>query len=102
MKIPNKLKIGGHIVKVLKDYKFIERSDIVGQAIYCQNEIRLCSQTEMGPIAEGVVAANFLHEIFHHVCERYNGEQLPEEVVVRVSEGLFQVLRDNKLRFDEP
>lgn len=103
MKIPEKLKIGGHEVKIIPNYRFTQNSDLCGQTDYYQNEIRLSDIDQSGtPRAESPVSECFLHEIIHWVCHTYCGQvQLEEKVLTALSEGLFQVLRDNKLHFDE-
>ena len=39
----------------------------------------------------------FLHEVLHRINDVYNTEKLNEETIIRISEGLMQVLKDNKL-----
>lgn len=107
MRIPGKLKIGGHLYDVLYPYHFTERGDIKGQHDCDMKQIRLDDKDgychEERP--ESSIAVTFLHEILH-ACDDlsghhiFNGEQ-GEKVIEGISEMLFQILRDNKLRFDE-
>lgn len=107
MKIPKTLKIGGHIYQVLFPYHFQERGDLRGQHDSDGNRILLDDMDawshELRP--ESAIAQTFLHEILH-ACERVSGHKVfsgdeGERAVEGISEALFQVLRDNKLHFDE-
>ena len=101
MEIPEKIKVAGHWVEVKRDYKYKERGDLLGQAKYSGNTITLIERREgtVDEVAESSEAENFLHEMFHHVNCKYNNNDLKEEQVGRLAVGLFQVLRDNKLKF---
>ena len=103
MKIPSTLKIGGHDVKVLYPHRFRQNSDLCGQADYGLTEIRVSDTDPCGEKrSESSEATTLLHEIVHWVAHVYYGEKaLDEQLVCALSHGLLQVLRDNKLRFDE-
>jgi len=97
MNIPNKIKVGGHEYKVLKDYKFVERVDAHGQTDHILLEIRLCEEDMAGKFSQSKVECNFIHELIHAVDNTYNGNKLEEDTVTRLAEGLYQVLKDNKI-----
>ena len=97
MKIPKTLKVGGHIYKIIDGYVFRERTDIHGQCDHSNLEIRLCRFDLSGKFAESKVECDFIHEMLHAIDNTYNGAQLKEEDVVRLAEGLYQVLTDNGL-----
>lgn len=98
MKIPKKVKIGGHIYKVDEDYKFIERSDLQGLCDHYQRAIFITPFDTNGSKRERTgIEETFIHELIHCVDEIYNGKKLEEETVKRISEGLYQVLKDNNL-----
>jgi hypothetical protein len=107
MKIPDTLKIGGHNYTVKYPYHFQDRGDICGQHDGTMKEIKIDDSdpwTHSGRNETGI-AVTFLHEILHAVDqitghEIFKGDE-GEKRIEAISEGLFQVLRDNKLRFDE-
>ncbi len=105
MKIPKKLKIGGHQYEVEYPYAFKERGDITGQHDAESLKIRISSTDSYShkEKPESVIAENFLHEILH-AADYISGHEIfkgNEAAVCGVSEILFQILRDNKLHFDE-
>ena len=98
MIIPKKLKVGGHVYEVKKGYEFKERSDRCGQSDHEGFEILLAGRTQKGgkrPVQ--AVEETFVHEILHCIDEVYNASALTEEQVYRLSQGLYQVLTDNKM-----
>jgi hypothetical protein len=98
MKIPNKLKVGGHTYTILKNYHFKERGDLLGQADHTLLEIRLAKYEGGGnKISSTKREEVFIHEILHTINEVYNSGKLEEETIQRLSYGLHQVLKDNKL-----
>jgi len=107
MKIPNKLKIGGHEYQIAYPYIFTERFDRWGDCDNAVKTIRVMEVDGSGTKrAESAIAVTFLHEILHAIDHLTGHEQFfgpdGEKRIEALSEGLFQVLRDNKLRFDEP
>jgi len=98
MIIPSKLKVGGHTYKVLQNYRFTQISKVYGQVDYNLGEIRLASIDESGyNIMQSRIEETFLHEIIHCVNEVYSNNIVTEEQVIRMSQGLYQVLKDNEL-----
>lgn len=105
MKIPDKIKIGGHWYVVKCPHNFTERGDLEGQQDGDALEIRIAGTDSWSGRGrpESVVAATFLHEILH-ACDFKSGHAVfrdNEKAIEGIAEMLFQVLRDNKLRFDE-
>jgi hypothetical protein len=105
MKIPDKLKVGGHWYTVKYPYEFTERGDLMGQHDSDMLEIKISGKDPWYHVSrpESSIAVSFLHEILH-ACDRISGQHVfkdNEQAVGGISEILFQVLRDNKLRFDE-
>ena len=92
MKIPKVLKVGGHKYKVMKGYKFAKKESLVGQARHMDLEIRLQKGINKRKLEE-----IFLHEVIHCVDNVYNRQKLKEQTIDRISEGLYQVLTDNKI-----
>jgi hypothetical protein len=107
MHIPEKLKVGGHWYKVTYPYHYTERGDRKADCDAEDKQIRIDNfdAWSHNPRPESSVAVTFLHEILH-ACDYLTGHGLfrgedGERKVEGLSEALFQVLRDNKLHFDE-
>ena len=104
MDIPKELKIGGHIVRVFYPYEFKERSDLNGQFDKGLSEIRIAESDACGARkSESEIMVTFLHEILHAIdyCtghRMFEGDD-GERYIEGISEGLYQVLKDNKLVF---
>ena len=97
MKISKKLKVGGTTYKVLDNYTFKE-SDLMGQTVHTQNEIRLGALDPNGKKYDYQKKEEcFIHEALHAIDCVYNNSELEEKQVSRLSQGLYQVLKDNKL-----
>ncbi len=86
MKIPSKLKIGGHIISV-REVEMIDDTTCSGDSSYTNGEIRLNID-----LAQTQKEASLIHEIFHFLNTTLNHELLDS-----LSEQIYQVLRDNKL-----
>ena len=97
MKIPKNLKVGGQTYKVLERYKFTE-TVLAGQSHHRGLEIRLADKEDCGNLyARGKIEECFIHELLHCVDNVYNCSGLDESTVDRLSNGLYQVLNDNKM-----
>lgn len=92
MKIPKTLKVGGHKYKVIKNHKFTKKENLVGQARHMDLEIRLQRGVNKRKREE-----IFLHEVLHCVDNIYNHQRMNERALGNISEGLYQVLTDNKI-----
>lgn len=99
MKIPNKLKVGGHTYDVkITDYDDEEkgkynwgRTDLAKKKICIDKTIARSAQEE-----------TFFHEMLHCITHdtkiNYNIEEDKEEDFVRrMASSLYQVLKDNKI-----
>ncbi len=105
MKIPKKLKIGGHWYTVKYPYEFTERGDIDGQQDSDALLIKVSDKDSWSHQnrPKSRVAVVFLHEILH-ACDSFSGHKIfkdKEGAIEAFGEILFQVLRDNKLHFEE-
>src|SRR3990170_2050322 len=94
--IPDTLTVGGHLIKVFKDYKFRERSDICGHADLNLNELRLSYNDVNGNMqSDSVIAVNFIHEMLHFIARSYLAkENMDERLIDGFAQGLYQVLKD--------
>lgn len=100
MKIPKKVKIGGFIYKIIRKKEFAgSDAGFSGTAKHNQTEIEL-SRSHKGELYNAQkIEECFMHEIVHCVDVVYNGQKFDEDTVDRLSQGLYQVLKDNKLNF---
>ena len=87
MKIPNKLKIGGHTYKVFLKKEWEDSKDEDGYCDVTKNEIVLKAS-----MSQSCKEVTLLHEIFHAL-----NSVLDHTVMDSLSEQLYQVLKDNKL-----
>jgi hypothetical protein len=102
MKIPNRVKIGGHWVKVKKEDDIPAMGGNMGDSWNAHNSIRICTI-----YPESQQAATFLHEILHHIFNNLGLEYKKDDACAihsernteAIAEALFQALRDNKLDF---
>jgi len=91
MRIPKTVKIGGYTYKVIirvidKHEKAIGRGDNNMLEILIEKNIPNQKQEEV-----------FIHEVLHAIDYVYNSLALKEGEVERLSEGLYQVFKDNKI-----
>lgn len=94
MNIPDKIKIGGIVYKVIECTNPSEEdSNIDGQIIYSKQELRLKNDMEQD-YKENV----FVHEIMHGILELIGLEQ-DENLVIRLSNAMHQVIKDNPQMF---
>jgi hypothetical protein len=94
--IPKKVKIAGFIVPVRIAKKI--KGGYIGQAHYEGNKILLAQNTKYNKISSQAMHECFCHEILHHISVRYS-VKLSESQIEKLSEGLYQVIKDNKLKF---
>ena len=95
MKIPNKIKVAGKVYKVVWDDEFLSNQSYMGLACHRELTIYLCKKYRGDKLAKSVIEETLLHEIIHAVDINYNNHSLNEDTVDRLSEGLYQVLKDN-------
>jgi len=89
MKIPSKLKIGGHIVKVDCRQKL---DGLNGKAVMETNTIHICKS-----IAQSQKESTLIHEILHFLNSTLGESAMGHSVQDSLSEQLYQVLKDNNL-----
>ena len=96
MKIPSKIKVAGHYYKVKWDSKGLSEKHLIGSGNNDFKEIRLCKYYKSKRArAKSEIEETFMHEILHTIDKHYNNDSLPEKVIDRLSNGLYQVLKDN-------
>jgi len=97
--IPNKVKIGGINYQVCRDKDSeLNCGNLDGEIRYSQQEIVLNSKMN-GEYAECI----FIHEVVHGICNTIgrNDLRVDERFIESFSQCLYQVLKDNKLSFDQ-
>ncbi len=102
MIIPDRLKVGGHVVRIVKTDDMPIMSGNMGQSWNAYNSIKINTH-----YPESQQAETLMHEILHHVMTNlgyfYKKDDSnaihSEQTVEALAQGLFQVLRDNKLSF---
>lgn len=93
MRIPKKIKIGGHDILILRHAE--NQNDWLGFYDARNNTISLTTDTR---ITESALAEGFLHEILEAINNKYESK-LDHQALTVLSEVLFAVLRDNDLGF---
>ncbi len=97
MKIPDKLKIMGKTFNVTMQQS-LTRDDgqsLLGQVFHAQLTVKINSS-----LPRQTQDSTLLHEIIEAVCD-LNEIEIPHSTICILSENLYQVLKDNKLHFDE-
>lgn len=97
MKIPKTEKIGGDIykVKIIKKFRGKDKK-IVADINYDTLVIRLAQYNiDNERISKTRMFENLIHETLHGVDHSYNAHALSEKTVYRLSEGIYQVIKDN-------
>ena len=95
MKIPDKIKVAGHWYKVEWNDEWLNDNGYVGYSFHNKLLIFLCKIFRGDKLSKSIIEETLLHEIVHCVDTNYNNHSLSEEAVNRLSEGLYQVLKDN-------
>lgn len=98
MRIPKKIKIASHDIKIRRKKKSDDSLLAFGYADLAHNEIVLFREFGGKPLEESTVTETFLHEIIHQVAQLY-GISLKEREVNQLAAGLLQVIRGNKINF---
>ena len=99
MNIPKSVKVGGMDYKVVKSKSFNGDNDcqFSGLAKHKETEIHLATSLNNEPYSTQKIEECFFHEVLHCVDVVYNCQKLDEDTVSRLSQGLYQVLKDNKI-----
>lgn len=94
MNFPKTLKIGPFRYSVLPNYRFKERTDYFGQSDYALKEIRITPVDLNGNKRNPQDIEETFWDDVYTVGEE---NKLKENMIRRLSTGLYQVLRDNNL-----
>ena len=87
MRIPKKIKVGGHIYKIL----LVDRNSFdengIGEYLVEKNIIKISKD-----LPQNQRELTFFHEVLHAL-----NNQLEEKDVEFLAQGIYQVLSDNKM-----
>lgn len=99
MKIPNSITLSGHKIKIVyKDKLDSEGVPCIGLAFLSQDRIELARTIEGVPLSQDQLGCAFLHEVLHMVSTLH-AIGLKEKKVSQLELGLYQFLKDNKIKF---
>ena len=108
MKIPELIKVGGMLIKIFypteqTTYKNEKGEDAQadGSILMSMGEIHIANKSKENNIyVEDYIGQIFMHELLHAINYVYNSDALPEDEIERLSQGLYQVLKDNKIKIE--
>jgi len=95
MKIPEKIKVAGHYYKVKWDDEYLSNEGYLGLSVHRKLLMWLCKIYRGDKLSKSLIEQTVIHEILHCVDTAYNNHALDEDTIDRLSEGLYQVLKDN-------
>ncbi len=100
MKIPKRIKIGGHWVDIILEDDVIRDGDrkLLGKADYNHKKIYLALNEGGRRLKKSALGDVFLHELIHFVDSNASAG-LDEKQIEQISIDLYAVLHNNKLRF---
>ena len=92
--LPQKIKIGAHLISVLVVSPENMSGDAVSEFSPVLNQIRVRND-----LSETQIESAFLHEIFHALNYTYGTNDNEHAIIEFWAQGLYQVLKENKLKF---
>jgi len=96
--IPKTIQIGGRVYTVVFPHRFAELKNNIGFIDHAQMTIYLSDIDVAGHTVPDVTNLHaFLHEILHGIDYVFNNNELPEDMVARLAEGLLQVFLQLKV-----
>ena len=103
IKLPKKLKIGGHVFDIVFPYRFPDTDTTGGESYPEECIIKINDHTAMGqPKSESTVWVYLFHEILHAIdqytmYETFDNHETGEQACEAIAQYLYQVLNDNDL-----
>ena len=99
IRIPKRLKVGGRDYEIVYPYVFTELTNQTGQCCSESGKIKLGKTRSITneEYSEDSICVTFLHEVLHAIDLAYLSGKLEEEQISVLSEGLYQVLKDNDI-----
>jgi hypothetical protein len=102
LKIPIRVRVAGHWIETVyrDEIEPLEEGSFspMGLALFGSNTIVIAKRHFNSPISESNKAEAWIHELIHHIDEKYD-VGLSEKNVRRLAAGLHQVLTENKISF---
>ena len=95
MKIPDKINVAAQVYKIEWNDEWLSNEGYVGFSFHNKLLVFLCKIFRGEKLAKSIIEETLLHEIIHMVDVNYNNHSLDEKTVDRLSQGLYQVLKDN-------
>lgn len=97
MRIPKIARISGHNYKVIWDDERLSREGLLGDFNNDFKVIALCKyyKGSKRARAKSDIELALWHEIFHGINRHFTNDSLSENVIDRLTNGLYQVLSDN-------
>lgn len=100
--LPNNVKVGGVVYKVVFPYNFDEDQNLTGIHISQTSEIKISYKYKGDDRPLQSIYETFIHELAHAIDAVYCGDSFSEEEISKVASGLYQVLLENRLYIDTP
>ena len=106
MKIPELIKVGGMLIKIFYPTEPVifknekgEDTQADGKILISMGEMHIAGKNvkENNVYTKDYIGQVFMHEILHAIDYVYNSDHLSEDEIERLSQGLYQVLKDNKI-----
>jgi hypothetical protein len=98
--LPKKLNICGHDIEVRHIKRFVgTRRNTYGRSNHPKDRIIIAKSDKWkNKLSRDWQMGTFLHEILHQIDDKKDA-RLRENQINKMSDGLYQTLKDNKLRF---
>jgi hypothetical protein len=91
------IKVGGHKIKIIYPYNFEDKIHL-GLCLWDEKEIRIGEYSEGNIVNIQTKKEALLHEILHTAAD-FSQTILENDIIGRLSETLFMIMRDNKKLF---
>ena len=89
------IKCAGHDFKMYYPCNSINKDKLVGEITYPINKIKIANKSQGFKRTKSEIEESIMHETTHMVDRYYNNDSLSEKQVCRLSQGFYQVLKDN-------
>ena len=96
IRIPNKIKVGGHWIGIFYEKKLFDNHGKYGQSRFPENEIALQDRD----MVNSRKSQTLIHELLHFVDFVYNNCNLEENTVNALATGIHALLVDLGVEFD--
>jgi len=96
IKIPQKIKVGGHYVRTFYEAKLLDNHGKYAQSRFPELEIAVQERD----MTESMKTQSWIHEVLHFIDKAYNNYSLNEETIDALASGIHGVLVDMGIEFD--